>query len=72
MGKKKQWVPPPEPEPVKFMDCPDCGAVIYRCDSVWQMATRAVCFDCREEYQSRGLGFHGPAGLEMPGIVLEG
>lgn len=66
------WTPPPEAPREKIMDCPDCGNTIVEGDTIWQMSGRAVCFECRPEYQSRGLGFMDFAGLILPGMALEG
>lgn len=72
MAKKKEWIKPAVPAPEVHSECPDCGLVIYKLESIWQMTDRFVCFDCREVYQEMGLGYMDCAGLVLPGVTLEG
>ena len=67
-----EWKPTPEPERKVFTECPDCGANIMYMSSCWQMRDRMVCIDCWEPYYEAGIGYHSAAGLDLPGISLEG
>lgn len=58
--------------PEEFAECPDCGAIIMKMTSIWQMPERFVCFDCRGPYLEAGIGFQDCAGLILPGMTLEG
>ena len=69
MGKKKEWVRPPEPPRVKFGTCEDCGGLVWKMETMWQMIDRWVCWSCREDYEE---GFADCAGLQLPKVLLEG
>lgn len=55
-----------------FCNCQDCGDPILEMTSCWKMHNKTVCIDCYRPYFEKGIGFHGPAGWEPPGITLEG
>lgn len=68
----KEYVAPAAVGPEHFADCPDCGQEILKLTSCWKMHRKTVCIDCHEPYLEAGIGFHGPADWEPPGITLEG
>jgi hypothetical protein len=68
----QSWKPEPEAAREKFGTCPDCGGLVWRYASIWQMMNRWVCWNCKDEYAEAGEGYLDCAGLELPKVMLEG
>jgi hypothetical protein len=65
------WSPIAPQEREKFADCPDCLKPIWKMSSYWEMRGGFCCIDCYRPYFEQGLGFHAPAGLDLPELALE-
>lgn len=68
---KKAYVSPKEERRI-FGECRDCGIPIMTMSSMWKLANAVVCMGCCQAYYEAGMGYHDCAGLELPGLMLEG